>query len=494
VLKVDQVHVIRHKVLVEEVPIRRVAREMGVSRNTVRKYLGQAEPVRRAEKSRSKPVWEVVEPRIDAILEEWRTRTTAKQRVTAARLHRQLREEEYEVGLTLVQEVLREHRRRAAEVFIPLVHRPGDEAQVDFFEVAVDVAGARRKAWMFLLRLMYSGRDFARIYDFADQVSFLDGHVEAFEHLGAVPHRIIYDNLSSAVRRLVLPERELTARFVALRSHYLFEPCFARPGTGHDKGGVESRGKGIRLQHLVPIPAAPTLAEINEKLLSSVDASVGRSRERGGRSIAELFEEERPQMLPLAAARFEARKVMLCSVSRSAKVKINGASYSVPCRWKGLEATAYVGAADIRIVCRGETTECPRQPFGGQHVRYRHYLSELATKPQALRQVAAEVLSEIGEPYGAFWRLLVDTHGPREASRVFAKVIGAVVEHGEERVATAIQSALEADRTDLLALGDALRRPAPQRIEVPVSLQSFEVEMTPAAVYDALLAPEVSNE
>jgi len=490
----DQVHVIRHKVLVEGLGVRRTARDMGVSRNTVRKYLGQSEPVRRVHKGRARPVLDRVKPRIEAILEEWRPRTTPKQRITAARVHRQLREEGCEVGLTLVQDVLRERRRQAAEVYVPLVHRAGDEGQVDFFDVTVDVGGERWRAWMFVLRLMYSGRDFACIYEWADQVSFLDGHVRAFEHFGAVPHRLVYDNLSSAVRRLVLPERELTARFVALASHYLFEPCFTRPGTGHDKGGVEGRGKGVRLQHLTPIPSGPTLEAINTELLKQIDSALGRERERGSRSITELFAEEQPLMLPLPGAAFEPRKVVPCSVSRRALVKVEGANYSVPCHWKALEATAYVGPRDVRVVCRGEVVEYERQRFGGKLVRYRHYLPELATKPQAVRQIAAELLGELGEPYGELWRLLVDTHGPREAARVFARVLGAVIEHGEERVAAAIRTALSADRTDLLALAEVLRRPLPQRIEVPASLSGYEVEMTPAHVYDALLVPEDSHE
>ena len=135
---------------------------------------------------------------------------------------------------------------------MPLVHRPGDEAQVDFFEVTVELGGERRKAWKFLMRLMYSGRDFVRLYDRQDQVAFLDGHVRAFAHFGGVPARIVYDNLAAAVRRVQFPRRQLTERFEALVSHYLYEPCFARPGEGHDKGGVEGRGRGVRLQHLTP--------------------------------------------------------------------------------------------------------------------------------------------------------------------------------------------------------------------------------------------------
>ncbi len=85
--RMDQVHVVRYKVLVEGQSIRRVAHEMGISRNTIRKYLEVSEPVRREEGARARPVLEKVAPRINELLEEWSTRTTAKQRITGTRLH-----------------------------------------------------------------------------------------------------------------------------------------------------------------------------------------------------------------------------------------------------------------------------------------------------------------------------------------------------------------------------------------------------------------------
>ena len=159
------------------------------------------------------------------------------------RLHAMVVAEGFEVGLTTVKEAVAEWKRRRREVFVPLVDPAGDLAQVDFFEVLVDLRGKRQKVWMFVMRLMHSGRDFACLYTRQDQVSFLDGHVRAFEHFGAVPMRIAYDNLKAAVTKVFVgSERQLAARFQALASHYLFEACFCRPRTGHDKGGVESRG------------------------------------------------------------------------------------------------------------------------------------------------------------------------------------------------------------------------------------------------------------
>jgi hypothetical protein len=250
---------------------------------------------------------------------------------------------------------------------------------------------------------------------------------------------------------------------------------------------VEGRGKGIRLQHLVPIPRGESVQAVASELLARLDRQASKRRAEDGKTVIERFDEERSLMLPLLSAGFDPSKVVLCEVSRSARIKVNGASYSVPMHWHSLQATVYVGAAAVRIICRGESVTYDRQGFGRKVVRYVHYLPELARKPQAVRQVAAEVLAELGEPYGALWRLLVDVHGPAEAARVFAKVLGAVVEHGRDRVAAAVASALASNRTDLLDLGRDVTAPSGRTVDVPASLAGYDVEKASATDYDALL-------
>ena len=486
-LPMDKVYVIRHKVLVEHRSVSSVAQELGVSRNTVSKYLQTSEPIRKSGAApRPRPVTDKIAPRIDEILSEWAGRVTPKQRVTGSRIHRQLLKENYQVGITVVRDYLREKRRRAAEVFIPLVHHPGEEGQFDFFEVDVEEDGVFRKAWKLVLRLPYSGRDFVGLYDRCDQLSFLDGHVRAAARFNGLPQRVVYDNLSPAVRRRVGLAPELTGRFQALVSHYLFEPCFTRVGEGHDKGSVEARGKGLRLQHLTPVPRGQSLAEMSSALLSEVEAAWRERVQRDGRRCWDLWQEEQAQLLPLPEKPFEARKTVLASVSSKSTVQIEGATYSVPSGWARLEATAYVGVADIRLVCRGETEVVHRQRHGGKRIRYRHYLRELARKPQAVRQVAPELVAELGEPYGRLWSLLVGSYGSREAARVLSRVLGVVVDHGSETVAEALETAIEAGRCDLLAMAGRLQQ-ARAVVEVPAALRSYEIEAGSPADYDVLL-------
>jgi len=115
-LRMDQVHVIRHKVLVEGQSIRSVTRQMAIGCNTIKKYLKMPEPVRVVRQKKLSPVKEMVAPRIDEILEEWRPRTTHKQHITGTRIHRQLVEEGYRVGITTGRDYLREKRRQRDEV------------------------------------------------------------------------------------------------------------------------------------------------------------------------------------------------------------------------------------------------------------------------------------------------------------------------------------------------------------------------------------------
>lgn len=476
----DQVHVLRHKVLVEGHSQRRVAKELGISRLTVKKYLTKTIPVRREAQPRARPVWDKVRQRVEAVLAESGRWTGGKQQLTATRLHELLVGEGHHIGVTLVKEAVAEWRRQRREVFVPLTYRPGDLAEVDFFEVFVDLAGTRRKAWLFLMRLMYSGRDFAWIYERQDQVSFLDGHVRAFAHFEGVPARVAYDNLRAAVVRILVGgERALTARFAALASHYLLEPCFCRPGEGHDKGGVEARGKALRRQVLVPIPSGPTLVAINAALMASLDARLTTTPAIGPRFV------EEQRACRAVPEPFVAEATTLATVSPRALVRVEGAWYSVPCRWAGVDLVVRVGPTTVTIVGRdGTSVHHPRKRFGERSIDYRHYLPELARKPQAVRQVLPDLLRDLGAPFPAVWDRLQATHDAREAARLFAKILGELDTRGAADLVPALETVLATEMPLTLA---HLVIAAPPRVEVPTSLREVEIATGCAADYDGWL-------
>ena len=485
----NQVHVVRHKVLVEGRTQRSVARELGLSRTTVGKYVDQAMPVRKAEVGpRPRPVWDTVATRVEALLADSAKWTGGKQQLTATRLHAMLVVEGKQVGVTVIKTAVAEWRRQRREVFVPLTYRPGDLAEVDFFEVLVDLDGTRRKAWLFLMRLMYSGRDFAWIYERQDQISFLDGHVRAFAHFGGVPARVAYDNLRAAVVRILVGgARTLTVRFAALASHYLIEACFCRPGEGHDTGGVEARGKAVRQQALVPIPSGPTLATMNDALLAQMDARLASQRNAAGHTIGDRFTEEQGQFR-LAPIPFAPEATTFATVTPRALIRLEGAWYSVWTRWAGLDLVVRVGASTVTIVGRdGTRVDHPRKRFGQRSIDYRHYLVELARKPQAVRQVLPDLLRDLGAPFPAIWDQLHGAHGPRDAARLFAKVLGQLEVHGAAVVVPALTAALARGTPLLLAIpvASAALDLAPDA--VPARLRDIVVPSGCAADYDGWL-------
>lgn len=471
-LGMDRVHVIRDKVLREGQSIRSVARELGVSRVTVRKYLRQAAPKRVEREPRAQPAREAVRERLLELWTSWRSRSSRKHRVTASGLYRQLVADGYQISEVTVRRMVRELRLKEVEVFVPLVHRPGDSGQVDFFEMTVRVLGKALKAWMFLLHLPSSGRSFCRLYERCDQLSFLDGHVRAFEHLDGLAHRLVYDRLKAAVKRKVAGDLELSERFQALLSHYVLEACFARPGEGHDKGSVERRGQTVRTMYFTPHPEGTSLAEISERVQERMDADW---RATGSPS---------EPLRALPASPFDPRVSKTVTARKDSTIRVEASVYSVPSSWARRSVQVLIGVDELEVSCGTERVTRPRIHRGGKRIEYRDYLPELARKPQAVRQIAPELVAQLGTPYPRLWEWLSDSHGSREASRVLSRVLQAVLDHGEQRVGEAVTKALDSGRLDLLALREEETRTP---VAVPEELSAHVVEATAAESFDGLL-------
>ena len=238
---------VRRAVLVEGRSRRAVAREFGLARKTVRKMLEYSLPpgYRRQQPIRRTKLgpWQGV---IDAILEEDKQRPK-KQRHTAKRIFERLRAEHtFTGGCTIVKDYVRGQKLGGQEVFVPLTHAPG-EAQADFGEAQAAIAGVEQTAHFMAFDLPHSDDCFVQAFPAETTEGFLEGHVRAFAHWGAVPTCILYDNTKLAVARILPPqrrrpvagdpglddgERQKTRAFPELQSHYLFAEKFGRPGQG----------------------------------------------------------------------------------------------------------------------------------------------------------------------------------------------------------------------------------------------------------------------
>jgi transposase len=194
------------------------------------------------------------------------------------------------------------------------VHEPGQEAEVDWGEAAVEVAGSRIEVGIFLMRACHSGASFAMAFERQTQQAFLEAHVQAFAFVGGSFALIRYDNLLAAVKKMLRGRRRLEQdRFIALRSHYLYESAFTHPGPegAHEKGGVEGEVGRFRRRHLVPVPKVASLAELNERLEQACRADLDRTISGRHETVGQALAREMPLLRPLPAEPFDSDEHLL---------------------------------------------------------------------------------------------------------------------------------------------------------------------------------------
>ncbi len=217
-----------------------IARELGISRNTVAKYLRDPDPPKYSMKqARAKPVMNEWRGRVESMLEQDKT-APRKQHHTALRVFERLvLEHGYTGSRKTISNLVAELREKpAAKACIPLVYQPGKDAQVDFGESYATIGGKQVKLYGFEIRLNWSRKKFVMYFLSANTEAFLEGHVRAFQSLGGVPERLTYDNLGLAVATVGKGKvRKLTKKFKELQGYYAFKSNFCTPGIegAHEK-------------------------------------------------------------------------------------------------------------------------------------------------------------------------------------------------------------------------------------------------------------------
>ena len=132
------------------------------------------------------------------------------------------------------------------------------------------IAGEGTRLKFFCMRSKYSGKHYVRFYPCERQAAFFDGHIHAFSFFGGVFRTVVYDNLTSAVEKVLKgKDRREQEAFRKFHSYYNFTARFCNVNSGHEKGGVEGLVGFARRNYMVPIPRAESLEELNEQILLS---------------------------------------------------------------------------------------------------------------------------------------------------------------------------------------------------------------------------------
>ena len=334
-----QIEYIRWLYYQQHESVRAIARKLGHSRKTVRKILALEDP--REHKyprglSKPRPVMGPVEHIIETWLREDEGKPR-KQRHTARRIYQRLKEEYgFQGSEVSVRRAVRLMKQRIGEkektAYIPLEFVLGEAAQCDWGEAWVVLGGQLTKVHIFCMRLCASRAIFARAYLHQRQEAFFEGHRLAFEFFGGVPKRVIYDNLKTAVRKVLEgTRREEQEAFVALRSHYVFAADFINVRRANENGRVENGVGFIRRNFFVPVPEFGSLDELNAYLLRACLQYAQENKVPGlDVTVISLWEEEKKALLPLPSRPFACCRTVHVKSDRYARVCFETNYYFVP--------------------------------------------------------------------------------------------------------------------------------------------------------------------
>jgi transposase len=431
---------------------------------------------------------------IDAILNDDKQRP-AKQRHTSKRIFERLKEEHgFTGGYTIVKDYARTATLRGQEMFVPLMH-PAGEAQMDFGEALVVIAGVEQKAHYLAMDLPHSDDCFVAAFPAETTEAFLEGHVRAFAYFGGVPTRILYDNTKIAVAKILGgEERQRTRAFSELQSYYLFADKFGRPARGNDKGKVEGLVGYARRNFMVPIPRANSWEELNLHL----EADCRKRRERRLRghteTISERFERDRAALLPLPATAYEACEKISARVSSLSLVRYRSNDYSVPTEYGHRQVWVKGYVHGVVIACGSEVITRHQRSYEREAVIFDplHYLALLEQKTRALDQAAPLAGWQLPECFAQLRRLL-EARLRKHGSREYVQVLRLLETFDLSEVTRAIEDALRLGAISFDAVRHLLlcrieRRPPRLDMENYPHLPTAQVRTTQAADYMTLLA------
>jgi transposase len=494
-LVVETIARIRREFFVRGKTIKEIVRDLGVSRNTVRKVL-RSEVTAFEYERRAQPL-----PKLGRWRDELDRRLVAneakaaRERLTLIRIFEDLRALGYEGGYDAVRRYARgwrkEHQAATADAFVPLSFAPGEAYQFDWSHEIVVLNGVTTTVKVAHLRLCHSRMPFMRSYPRESQEMVFDAHDRAFAFFRGACRRGLYDNMKTAVDTVFVgKDRAYNRRFLQLCAHYLVEPTACTPAAGWEKGQVENQVGLARQRFFTPRLRFKSYEEMNAWLLDQcvVYAKAHKHPELAEETVWSAFEQERPRLVPYAG-RFDGFHALTVSVSKTCLVRFDNNKYSVMAKAVGRPVEVHAYADRIVIRQDGEVVGEHRRAFGRNQTVYDpwHYVPVLARKPGALRN---------GAPFKdwvlptAIERVRRRLAQAEDGDRQMVSVLTAVLIDGLAAVETACAEALEqgVHSADVILNILARRRDpvAPITILTPEALRLRHEPLADCARYDGL--------
>jgi transposase len=443
-ITVDQKEIIRREYFLNRKSMREIAKELHHSRKTIRKAV--YDPGIPAYKRSAPAPKRTIGPFIE-IIQQWLQedkQRPAKQRHTAKRIHERLQVEYgYQGSDRTVRREVGLLKGTVPDSHVPQTYQAAEGGTFDFGEAYVKLSGQETKIRLGCLRLDYSSHYFVCALPTERQEALFECHLRGFAYLGGVPGRIRYDNLKTAVYKILTGKRrQEQASWTAFRSHFLFESEYVTPGRGQEKGGVENLVGYVRRNFLVPLPAFRDYGELNAYLLDCCEQDAKRRR-RFGRTVRELWQEERARLRPLPPQLPAACTTVIARVNRRQQVRLNGNWYSTPPEYVGRLVTIHAYVFRVAIAFQDKVIASHARSYGREEevLEPHHYLPVLLRKPGAFARATPILKWPLPPVYEAYHRRLREHREGSEGVREYIRILMLLKDHPIKEVTAAVEQA-----------------------------------------------------
>ena len=469
-IEVEIYEKIRHLHEHENMSQRSIAKILGISRNTVKRYFNGSHVPWEREGTSGRTKYVITDEVLDFIREclgEDETENIKKQKHTAKRIYdRLVAEKDFSGGESTIREIVAELKAKQAKVFIPLSYDPGEAIQVDWGEATVYLARKKIKVNLWCMRECYSADMFCNVFYRQNEESFLEGQISGLEYFGGAPRKVIFDNAKVAVKEGFGVHAKIQARYAALSAHYAFKPEFCNIASGHEKGLVEGLVGWIRRNILVPIPRVETIEELSAEILCRCLNYRKHTIKGREQTVGMMAQSSNARMARLPKYKFDPSKSIMARVDEFSTVRFDYNNYSVPVKYVSKEVTIKGYGNEIAILYRSSEIARYSRCYQRSTTKYQleHYIDLIEQRPRSaynakpVKSTLSEELMEIGRRLS----------GPRE----MVKLLRMYIQFGEERLMAAIKCiqttelSTEQIQAHLIPVNQPTKLPLKQDIQV----------------------------
>ena len=380
--------------------IKGAARKLGISKNTAKKYIrrvkevqeGTADEILPKDRKITRPsrvLTESVRQKIRQYLES-NLKRPRKQRLTAKRIWELLVRDGHTIGYTSVKDEVARWKRTNSprEVYILQEPRKGQRAEFDWGEVHLCIRGIWSKFYLATFVLPFSLYRFARLYSRSTRLEVIQGHIEFFHEIGAVPESIFYDRMSVVYDS---QKQQLNETFLDFSMHSGFRLCVCNPASPHEKGTDEESIGYIRRTAFGERSSFESFEQAAEWLCTCLAEINTHPVYRRPNVPVQGLVQERALMNPLPALEYENYDLKRAAISRYSLVKCEGNFYSVPDTYRPRQITVKVLVDRIELLDGNDIIASHRRLTGRQQysLDITHYTKTLHRKPGALPNARA---------------------------------------------------------------------------------------------------------